>query len=157
MAAQFPPATLLAIAADSAGRTSGNYYSLGVGVEKAWLVAEVNQGNASTVLLSVLQALDKVGTSSKAIGSTMTIWADQDTQTSDAFVSQTAGATFTTSAALKDKTVIFEIVPERDCDMVNGFYHIGISTGASSASNITGAKIYIQRAYQTASPPTALV
>ncbi|HUO53328.1 MAG TPA: hypothetical protein VMU18_01205, partial [Rhodoblastus sp.] len=65
LAAQFPPVKILPAASDAAGRT-GAWASLRNAL-KAWLVCEVNQGNAANVALSVLQAKDINGTGSKAI------------------------------------------------------------------------------------------
>lgn len=154
MAAQFPPVTLLPAAADAAGRTSV-YASLRNAL-KAWVVAEVNQGAANTVLLSLLQAQDSSGTNSKAVSNAVPIWLDADTSTSDALVQQANGTTLTTSATTKDKLVVFEIEPEFALDVANGFNHLAISTGASSASNVTAAHLYIWGAVQSASPPTTI-
>lgn len=152
----FPLVKLLACAADSAGRTSALYASLR-NCEKAWVVCEVNQGNAATVLLSLLQASSDSGGSSKAISNAVPIWLVNDTSLatgSDAMVAQAAGTTFTTDSTTKDKLVIFEITPEIALDMVNGFNHIGVSTGASNAANITSVGIIIWQSYQGASAPT---
>lgn len=146
-----PPVSLLAAAADASGRT-GTYRSL-KSSSKAYIVVEVNQGNAATVLLSVLQAKDNTGTSSKA-SSAVPIWLCADTSVSDALVAQTAAATFTTSATLKDKLVVFEIMPDAALDVANGFAYITVSTGASNASNVTAAMLYVLDAYQQATPPT---
>lgn len=155
MAAQFPPISLLAPAADASGRTS-SYRSLRNADGKVFIVAEINQGNAATVLLSVLQAKDSSGTGSKAI-SAVPISLTNDTSTTDALVAQTAAATFTTDATTKDKIVYFEIVPEVALDVANGFDHIAISTGASNAANITSARLYIYGSYQQLTPPTSYV
>ena len=155
MAAQFPPVTLLAAAADNAGRTSV-YASLRNAV-KAWIVVEVNQGAANTVLLSLLQATSSGGAGSKAVATAVPIWLDNATGTSDALVAQTAATTFTTDATTPaDKFVLFEIQPETALDMVNGFNHIAVSTGASSASNVTSARLHIWGQVQAASPPTTI-
>lgn len=151
---QLPPISLLVPAADAAGRTSG-YRSLRNAV-KAYIVAEINQGNAATVLLSVLQAKDTSGTGSKAINSVAN-WLVADTSVTDALVAQVAAATATTSAALKDKIVVFELEPDVALDVAGGFNHIAISTGASNAANITEAKLYILGAYEQATPPTSYV
>ena len=151
---QFPPVSLLAPAADSAGRTS-SYRDLRNAL-KAWVVAEVNQGAANTVLLSILQGQDVSGTGSKAVGA-MPIWLDADTSISDALVVQTAAATYTTSATTKNKIVVFEITPEMCMDVGNGFKTIAISTGSSSASNITRAELIIWQAIQGASAPSTYV
>jgi len=151
---QLPSDELLNPATDAAGRTS-TYVSLKT-MLKAWIIAKVAQGNAATVLFSPLQAKDTSGTSSKAIAA-VPIWANQDTSGADGNTAQTAAATFTTSAALKNKRVIFEIQPETALDVANGFNHIGISTGASNAANITTADIFYLPAYAQASPPTIRV
>lgn len=154
LVAQAYERNLLAPAADAAGRT-GTYRSLKNAL-KAYIVVCVNQGNASTVLLSVLQASAVAGTGSKAITATP-IWANQDEAAADGDVAQAAAATFTTSAALKIKRVVFEIVPEQCMDTVNGFDCITVSTGASNAANITEAHLVVIPSYQQASPPNSLV
>lgn len=157
MVETFPRIKLLPCAADAAGRTSSTYASLR-NCEKAWVVVEINQGNAATVLVSLLQATSDSGGSSKAIQNATRIWLNNDTSLatgSDAFVVQTTGTTFTTDATTKDKLIVFEIVPENVLDMVNGFNHIGISTGASNAANITSSDVQIWGSYQAATPPTS--
>lgn len=148
---QMPPDTLLAAATDAAGRT-GAYVSLR-NCLKAWIVAKVNQGNAAQVTFSVLQAKDSAGGSSKAIA-TAPIWANQDTAAADGNAVQTAGATFQTSAALKDKRVIFELTPDQVLDIANGFNHVALQTSASNAGNITSAELFVLPSYQGAAPPT---
>ena len=148
---QIPPVSLQAAAADAAGRTGG-YRSLR-NCLKAYIVAEVNQGNAATVQLTPLQAKDSSGTGSKAINATP-IWLNDDTSSSDALVVQAAAANFTTDANLKDKLVVFEIEPEAAMDMANGFNHIALQTGASNASNVTAAALYVLQSVQGASAPT---
>ena len=148
---QIPPVSLLAAAADAAGRT-GSYRSLRNAL-KVYIVVEVNQGNAATVAITPLQAKDSSGTSSKAIAATP-IWLNDDTSVSDALVAQANAANFTTDATTKDKLVVFEIEPETAMDMANGFNHIAVQTGASNASNVTAAQLYILQSMQGASAPT---
>lgn len=154
MPAQIPPVMLLAPAADAGGRTS-SYRSLRNAL-KAYVVVHVNQGNAATVLLSVLQASAVAGTGSKAITATP-IWSNLDTSVNDTLTSRTAAATYTTDAGVKDKIVVFEITPEQCMDVANGFDCIAVSTGASNAANITEAKLFILGSYQQASPPNSYV
>jgi hypothetical protein len=156
MVYSFPPIALLAPAADSAGRTSTNYLSLR-NAEKAWIVVHINQGNAATILLSLLQATSVTGAGSKAVSNAVPIQLCDSALVADAFVAQTAGTTFTTDANVADKIVVFEIEPEIALDMINGFNHIGISTGASNAANITSAMLITWNSYQGASQPTTIV
>ncbi len=151
---QIPPTAMLAPAADAAGRTSG-YFSLKNAL-KAWIVVHVNQGNAATVQLSPLQASDVSGTGSKAITATP-IWSNADTATiATPGTKQTDAVNFTTSAAVKDKIVIFEITPEQCMDVNNGFDCIAVQTGASNAANITAAELFVLGSYAQASPPSPL-
>jgi hypothetical protein len=149
---QFPPVALLAPAADAAGRTSA-YRNL-KNAHKAYVIAHVNQGNAATVALTLMQAKDVAGTGAKAISTAMPIWLQADTSVSDANAVQTAAASFTTDATTKDKIVIFEIVPEAVLDVANGFKTIALTTGASNAANITEATLIVLEQYQGASAPS---
>lgn len=151
MPAQIPPVSLLPAAADAAGRT-GSYRTLKNAI-KAYIVARVNQGNAATVQLSVLQAQDVSGTNSKAINS-VPIWLVADTSVTDALVAQVAAASFTTSATLKDKIVVFEIMPDAALDTTNAFDCIAIQTGASNAGNVTEATLFVLGSYEQATPPS---
>ena len=148
---QIPPVSLLAAAADAAGRTGG-YRSLR-NCLKAYIVAEVNQGNAATVQFTPLQAKDSSGTGSKAINA-VPIWLNGNTSSGDALAVQTAAASFTTDATTVDKLVVFEIEPEVAMDVANGFNHIALQTGASNAANVTVAGLYVLQAAQGASAPT---
>lgn len=136
--AQLPPSILLAAEADAAGRT-GRYASLKNAI-KAYVIVEVNQGNAATVDVSILQAKDTSGTGSKAINAAP-IWLCEDSASTDALVPQSAAASFTTDASLKDKLIVFEILPEAALDLANGFKTIAVETGASNVANITRAEL----------------
>jgi hypothetical protein len=154
LVAQIPPIMLLGGATDAAGRTSA-YRSLKNAL-KAYVVVHLNQGNAATVQLSLLQATAVAGTGSKATG-VVPIWANLDTSVNDAFVVQTAAATFTTDAGVKDKLVVFEITPESCMDIANGFDCIAVSTGASNVANVTQALLMIFGSYQGAKLPNSYV
>lgn len=146
---------LLAPAADAAGRTSA-YISL-KNYHKAYIVIHMTQGNAATVLLSLLQATAVAGTGSKVLTNVARIWANLDTAASDALVRATDAVNYTTDAGLKLKIVVFEIDPS-SIDLANAFDCIGVSTGASNAANITAATAYLVPArYPGASLPSAVV
>lgn len=152
MAAQFPPVSLLPPASDAAGRT-GSFRTL-KNAEKAWVVVRINQGNAATVQISLLQAKDVSGTGSKAINA-VPVWLQNATATSDQNVPQSNAASFTTDATTADKVVLFEIVSEVALDMANGYKSIAVQTGASNAANITEATLFIYGSYQQANPPSS--
>jgi hypothetical protein len=140
--------SLLPPAADAAGRTSA-YVSLANG-HKAFLVCFINQGNAATIALTPLQALDTVGTGSKVLTAPAPIAVNLNTATGDQYTIAAAAANYTTDAGTNDKIIIFEIDPIESMDLnsntgVNlagqkqAFNHLAIQTGASNAANITSA------------------
>ena len=152
---QIPPVVLLPIAADAAGRTSP-YRDLRNAL-KAYVVVEVNQGNAAPVTLTLMQALDVLGTGAVPMGATP-IFLNANTAATDALVQQLSAAGFTTNATLADKLVVFEITPEMCMNVGNGavgyYKTVAVVTSASNAANITGAKLFILQSIQGASAPT---
>lgn len=152
---QCPPIGILAPAADAAGRTTTIYKSLRNCSGKVALVCRVNQGNAAQVTFSPLQAQDSSGTNNKAIPA-VPIFVNSDTTVSDTLVAQTAAATYQTTAATKDKFVVFEFDPA-SLDLANGFNHIGLTTSASNAANITEAWMEYLGRYQQVAPPASEV
>lgn len=130
--------TLLAPAADAAGRTSGSAVSLKF-AHKAYVIFLINQGNAATVLLTVQQASAVAKTGAKAIPA-VPIWRNLDEGTNSTLVRDTDAVNYTTDAAVKVKRVIFEIDPAK-LDQANGFDCILCSTGASNVANITAAEV----------------
>jgi hypothetical protein len=141
-------------AADAGGRT-GVYVSL-KGYEEAYLVVSIDQGNAATIALTPYQAQDVSATGEKVLGN-VPIWADQDCAASDLLVRQTDAANFTTSAAVKQKVVVFKIAAAA-LDVANGFKAVVIKTGASNAANITSAMwLLVGARYAQEGPPSAIV
>lgn len=141
-------------ATDAAGRT-GNWITLKY-AHKAYFVFQVQQGNAATILVSLLQAQDVSGTGSKA-GPTVPIWWNLDTSVNDTLVIQTFASTFTTDAPTKNKNLVFEVDPAY-LDQANGFKTVTISTGASNAANVTACMAYvIMDRYAQATPPSVVI
>ncbi|MEY9638829.1 hypothetical protein ABIF66_007083 [Bradyrhizobium japonicum] len=144
----------LAPAADAAGRAS-----VGISLKnyaKAWLLVTLTQGNAATVLLSLLQATNVAKANGKAITNAVRIWANLDTSLGDSLVRQADAINFTTDAAVKNKQVLFEVDPAY-LDINNGFDCVYMSTGASNAANITQALWLLSGPrFASATPPSAL-
>jgi hypothetical protein len=138
----------LAPAADAAGRT-GTWISTKT-LNKVFIFVHINQGNAATVLLSLLQAQDVSGTGSKA-GPPVNIWANTDAGASDTLVYQgSSSSTYTTDAGTpKVKLVVFEVDPGW-LDVAGGFKDVTVSTGASNAANITQAEFVCLTRYKGA-------
>jgi hypothetical protein len=142
------PVNLLAPATDAAGRTSAVYASLKNAI-RAWIVVYITQGAANTVQLDPVQATAVAGTSSKAV-TAVPIWSNLDVATNDTLTSRTAAVNYTTDAGVKNKIVVFQIDPSNCMDIANSFDCIGLTTGASSASNITSALLFVDEKYSDA-------
>lgn len=152
VAEQHTPIELLNPAADAAGRT-GKWVHASQAAKFA-VVCHITQGNAATILLSILQAQDNTGTGSKAGPATPAVYANLNTAASDALVAEASQSTFTTDAGVENKIVIFEFEATM-LDLANGFNHFTISTGASNAANITQAEVIpIGMRYPGLTPPT---
>jgi hypothetical protein len=108
------------------------------------------------VALTPFQATTVAAGSEKVLANVVPIWADQDTAASDALVRQTDAVNFTTSAAVKNKIVIFQIDPAQ-LDADGGFDCVTLKTGASNAANITQVMYYLRTRYSQVTPPSAIV
>lgn len=146
----------LAPAADAAGRAAGNAVSL-KNYSKAWLLVTLTQGNAATVLLSILQATNVAKAGGKVLTNAVRIWANLDTSLTDTLVRAADAVNYTTDAGVKNKQVLFEIDPAY-LDVAGGFDCVYMSTGASNAANITSAVWLLSGArFGSATPPSAIV
>ena len=144
-----------AIKPQAGAAITGDYISL-KNAHRAFVIVHVNQANAATMAISIEQATAVVGTSTKAITNAVPIWANEDCVTSDTLVRQTDAVNFTTSEAVKDKLIVFQIDPET-LDMANGFDCITVKTGASDAANITSAVYLLEPRYAQTTPPSAII
>jgi hypothetical protein len=146
---------LLAPAADAAGRT-GAYVTL-KGAHSASIYVKVNQGNAATVLLTVLQATTVAGAGSKALSANVPIYVNLDTAAGNVWVRAADAKNYTTDAGVKIKQVRFDIDPDA-LDVAGGFDCITVSTGASNVANITSADAILgPMRYVEDVAPTAVV
>jgi hypothetical protein len=153
------PVMALPPAADAAGR-SGQWVGL-KNSHKCYVIVNVNQGNAATVALTFQQATSAGGAGAKALSGNLNIWANQaqaQAAGGDTLTQQTSATSFTASATLANKKIVFEVVIEDALDLVNGFCYIQVITGASNAANITQADyIVIPGRFAQQFPPSAVV
>ena len=143
-------------AADAGGRT-GTYVSLKNAIS-ATVIFYLNQANAATITVDILQASAVAGTGAKALSNNAPIETNLDADTSSVCARQTDAKTYTTDAATKTKIVKFLIDPAQ-LDLANGFDCIACRTGASNAANITSAVIVVTLRYSgiAANRPNFLV
>lgn len=146
---------VLSPAADGSGRNSAavslkNFHG------PAILEVSINQGASNTVALTVQQCTAVDGTAAKAITVPVPIYASQDlaAASGDVLARQADAVSFTTSSAVALKLVRFVIDPA-SLDVAGGFDCLRVQTGASSASNITAARVILAPTYAPA--PSARV
>lgn len=138
-------------AADAAGRT-GRYFNMAF-AHKAYVSFHIDQGNAATIALDLIQATNAAGAGAKVLGGLRRIWTNLDLATNDTYVRQPDALLFTTDAAVKEKIVIIELGPS-DLDLANGFVYVAARTGASNVANLTSAQITIVPMYPGAAQPS---
>lgn len=128
-----------AIAPQTAGSAiAGDYISM-ESANHVTVIVHLTQANAATTAITIEQAKDVSGTSSKALATEVPLFLVADCATSDSWVAQTPAVSYTTSDTLKHKLVAFEIDAE-DLDVINGFKTLVVKCGASNAANIVSAK-----------------
>lgn len=138
-------------ATDAAGRT-GRYFNVAFS-HKLYVVLEIDQGNAATIVLDFLQATNNAGAGAKVVAGNRRIWTNLDEATNDTYARQADAQTFTTDAAVKEKLVVLELSPS-DLDLSNGFTYVAVRTGASNVANLTSAIVYIVPMYPGAAQPS---
>jgi hypothetical protein len=110
-------------------------------VHRAFLVVIITQGAVATQhTLTVKQATagagTTTGTSEKALLVNSPVYYNQNCALSNLLTLGTAtlGVYTTDTEATRTKMVVFDIVPERDMDIANGFDCIGLNTSDFGAS-----------------------
>lgn len=124
------------------------------GAVKAWLVLHFTQAVGFASVPTIKQATD-IAAGTNAAGPTCRVWANEDTAATDTLVAQTAGATYTVAADVKNKTVIFEIDPASLTDTYDCVY-CTIAT-SSQATNFVAGEWVIQPNFQQATIPSAIL
>lgn len=121
---------------------------------KVWLVLNFTNAVGFASVPTIKQATD-IAAGTNAAGPTCRVWANEDTAATDTLVAQTAGASYTMSADVKNKMVVFEIDPAALTDTYDCVY-CTIAT-SSQATNFVAGEWVIQTNFQQATPPTAIL
>lgn len=144
-------------ATTNGGWTSG-YVSL-KNAKKVTFLVNMTQAVGHATALTPKQATAVAGTSAKGLTNACEIWANEDTAASDALVRQTAATSYTVSADVKNKTIIFEIEPSicMDINASTPFDCVALTSADSSqATNFASVTAIIEMRYKQATPPTAV-
>lgn len=122
------------------GDLTGDYINM-ENANHVTVLVHVAQATSATAKITLEQATVVAGTDSKVIAKEVPIYLVADTATSDSWVAQTDAVEYTTSAAVKNKLVAFEVDAE-DLDIANGFKCLVVKVGTSHASTLVSA-VYI--------------
>jgi len=121
---------------------------------KAWIIIELTQAVAHATAFALRQATD-VAAGTNAAGPSVPIWANEDCGATDTLVRQTAAASYTVTADVKDKTIVFEVDPA----LLTAGYDCVYVTAANSgqATDLWSVTAVLQERYHQATPPSAIV
>lgn len=124
------------------------------GAVKAWLVLHFTNAVGFASVPTIKQATD-IAAGTNAAGPTCRIWANEDTAANDTLVAQTAGASYTMAADVKNKMVVFEIDPASLTDTYDCVY-CTIATSSQATDFVSGEWLILPNFQQT-TIPTAII
>jgi hypothetical protein len=138
------------------GGLTSDYISAKNANNNITLIVTLKQAVGHATALSPYQATAVAGTSAKVLTNVCRIWANEDTATTDTLVRKTDALTYSVTADIKNKQIIFEI-PVASLDLANGFDCINIiSTDSSQATNLVSVTAFIDTRYKEDVPPAAI-
>ena len=121
---------------------------------KVWLVLHFTNAAGFASVPTLKQATD-IAAGTNAAGPTSRIWANEDCAATDTLVAQTAAASYTMAADVKNKMVVFEIDP---ASLTDGYDCIYCTIATSSqATNFVSGEWVIHTNFQQATPPSAIL
>lgn len=103
---------------------------------------------------TIKQATD-IAAATNAAGPTCRIWANEDVAATDTLVAQTAAASYTMAADIKNKMIVFEIDP---ASLTDGYDCVYCTIATSSqATNFVAGEWEIETNYTQSTPPSAIL
>lgn len=134
------------------GGVTSDYINLGL-CHKAWVIVQLTQAVGHATVISMRQAQDAAATGAEAISNNVEIWANEATATSDVLVAQTAAKTYTVTADIAKKLIVFEVDPAAmDINNSDQYLHFSVSD-SSQATNFVSAVAILASRYPQASVP----
>lgn len=125
--------------------------------KKATIIVELTQAVGHATAFTLNQ-YDSVGGTGKALTGDVLIWANEDTATSDTLVRKSDGKSYTVSADVKNKTIIFEVEPSIALDLANNYDCIAlVVSNSAQATNFASITFVLEPRYLQATPPSAIV
>lgn len=138
----------------SNGGVTADYVSV-KNAGRVYVVCNLAQLVGHATVLTPKRATAVDGTAVTGLGTAVRIWANEDTGASDTLVAQTAATSYTVSADVKKKQVVFEI----DLQALGNIYDVvGFTVSDSSqATNFVSANYFLtDLRFQQATPPSAI-
>lgn len=126
-------------------------------VHRAWIVVQLTQAVGHATGIDPTQSTVVAGTDAKAFVSTLPIWANEDTATSDTLARESTDAiTYNVTNDVKNKIVVFMIDPAK-MDVANGFDVLGCTVDDSSqADNLASIEYWLEMRYMEDVPPAVI-
>ena len=121
---------------------------------KVWLVLHFTNAVGFASVPTIKQATD-IAAGTNAAGPTCRVWANEDTAATDTLVAQTAAASYTMAADVKNKMVVFEIDPASLTDGYDCVY-CTIATSSQATDFVAGEWVILDN-FQQATPPSAIL
>jgi hypothetical protein len=121
---------------------------------RATLVLNFTNAVGFASVPTLKQATD-IAAATNAAGPVSRIWANEDCAATDTLVAQTAAASYTMAADIKNKQIVFEIDPAALSDGYDCVY-CTIAT-SSQATNFVSGEWIIETNFAQATPPTAIL
>ena len=121
---------------------------------KAWLILSFTNAVGFASVPTIKQATD-IAAGTNAAGPTCRIWANEDVAATDTLVAQTAAASYTMAADVKNKLIVFEIDPASLTDTYDCVY-CTIATSSQATDFVSGEWV-LQTTYAQATPPSAIL
>jgi hypothetical protein len=135
------------------GAVTGAYISA-KNAQMVWLVLQFTQAVGHATVTTITEATAVAGTGVQTIGTAVEIWSNETTAATDTLVRQTAAKTYTLTADVTKKMVVFQIDP-RVMTATFDCLGFGISNSAQATDFVSGTWIILER-YAQATPPTAI-
>lgn len=121
------------------------------------VIAKLTQAVGHATALSIEQSTLVAGGDSKVISKVVPIWANEDTSVSDTNELQTRAVNYSVTADVKNKIVMFKVMPA-DLDVANDFICITlISSASSQITNFIDVTYEIETNYQGDESPSAII
>ena len=120
---------------------------------RASIIVDLTQAVGHATVVSLKQATD-VAAGTNAAGPASGLWANEDTAATDTLVKQTDAASYTVTANIKHKQVVFDVDPAA---LTDGYDCVYVTLSDSSqATNFVNAQAIVRTSYQRATPPAVI-